>query len=546
MYFNKSYIPSRRKRTIHMKENFSLITLLIFLLTACQNEKVPIKQEAILRLACEESASSMDPRYPANLITRNLLHMLYEGLMKIDHQGKVIPALALSVEVSADLKTYTFALKDTKWSDGTPLTAKDFEQSWMSVLLPSFPSKNLDLLYIIKGARAFKEGNGSAEAVGIQALDAKHLRIQLENPTPYFLKVVTTHLYFPVHSSIRCMQKKENYPLVTNGPFKVKEWKSSAEIILAKNSCYWDAKVVALDAVILSRMNANHAYKMFERGKVDYVGSPLSHLPSQAMPALKHQELLKIKPATIMHGLQFNAKNTFLSNIKIRKAFNMALNRKVIAALATQGANSPATGILPPLADWEAINYYQDNDLPAAWQLFQEALQEMKMDKDSLPQLTLTYANTDTQRAIAQAVQQQWNHAFGFTIQLQKQEPEVFARTTDKGDYQIALNSWYARFSDPLSFLESFKVYNPAFSQEEHTKYLGLLTFSSIENDKDQRRKYLEKAERLLMNAMPIAPLLFGSYTYAESENLGGIGLSDLGILDIKYAFLKDINEGPP
>ncbi|KIC76455.1 Oligopeptide-binding protein OppA [Neochlamydia sp. TUME1] len=531
-----------------MKENFSLLALIIFLLSACQNEKVPKKQEAILRLACEESPSSMDPRYPANLITKNLLHMLYEGLMKIDHQGNVIPAVALSVEVSADLKTYTFVLKDTKWSDGTPLTAKDFEQSWMSVLLPSFPSKNLDLLYIIKGAKAFKEGSGSAEAVGIKALDSKHLMIQLENPTPYFLKAVTTPLYFPVHPSLGFVQKKENCPLVTNGPFKVREWKPSEKIVLVKNSSYWDAKVVAIDAVVLSAMDGNKAYKMFERGKVDYVGSPLSHLPLQTVPTLKHQELLKLKPAAIMHGLHFNTKTNFLSNVKIRKAFNMALNRKVIAELATQGTNLPATGIIPPLADWEAINYSQDNDLPAAWQLFQEALQEMEMDKDSLPQLTLTYANTDMQGTIAQAVQQQWNHAFGFTIQLQKQEPEVFAQSIEKGDYQITLNSWGTRFSDPLGFLENFnyKIYDLTLSQNENAKYLDLLASSYLEKDSDTRRKYLENAEKLLMDSLPIAPLLFGSFPYAESENLGGIGLSDIGILDIKYAFLKDINEGPP
>ena len=165
----------------------------------------------------------------------------------------------------------------------------------------------------------------------------------------------------------------------------------------------------------------------------------------------------------------------------------------------------------------------------------------MNIDKDSLPSITLTYKANDREHKIAQAAQQQWNNAFGIKINLQSQESKIFSENVSNGTYQIAAGSWYADFSDPINFLEIFKYKSNASNRTnwQNDDYIQALEASSNEQDPEKKLAYLKQAEAILMDHMPIAPLFFASFNYLENENIGGIGLSDLGILDFKYAFTK-------
>lgn len=528
-----------------MKPFFVLSSLALLLLSSCQSDNSSKSEGATIKVAFDQEPRTLDPRRGTDLQTANTLQMIYEGLMRIDYHGNVVPGIAESVDISPDLKTYSFNLRETSWSDGTPLTAKDFEDTWKSLLDPSFPAPNAYQLYYIKGAKAYKEGKGPLEDVGITTLSTRNLVVELENPTPYFLKVVSTFFYLPVSSQMLHSKNIENSEVISNGPYQLKEWKHNNELIMVKNPLYWDAKVVALDQILLIVLDENTSYKMFEMGHLDRTGSPVATLPQDAVSTLRHQHQLKIKPSAATHWFRFNTEASPMNNAKMRKAFNMALDRKAIVEHVTQGNQTPATGIVPPSVGWEPISYYHDNDIPAAWQLFQEALIEMNMDKDSIPSITLTYATTDRNHKIAQAVQQQWNTAFGINIKLQSQETKSFSENVMKGDYQIATGSWYADFSDPINFLEIFKSKSNASNRTrwENPEYIRLLDASSLESDHEKRMQFLRQAEAVLMDHMPVAPLFFASFNYLESENIGGIGLSDLGILDFKYAFIEDLSE---
>lgn len=534
---------------IHMEGSmrlfFVLSTWTLILLTSCQSDHSPKNKHAEIKIAFDQEPKTLDPRRATDLQTANAVQMIYEGLMRLDYHGKVVPGIAESVDLSPDQKTYTFQLRETTWSDGTPLTALDFEESWKSMLNPSFPAPNAYQLYYIKGAKAYREGNGAAEDVGIKANGPKELVVELENPTPYFLKVVSTFFYLPVSPQMRHSPNINNLEVISNGSYKLKEWKHNNELVMVKNPLYWDAKVVALDQITIIVLDENTSYKMFEMGHLDRVGSPTATLPQDAIPSLRHKQQLKIKAAAGTHWFRFNTEASPLNNAKMRKAFNMALNRKDIVKHVTQGNQIPATGVVPPSVGWKAISYYQDNDIPTAWKLFQEALVEMNIDKDSIPQITLTYVPNDRDHKIAQAVQQQWNQAFGIQVNLKSQESKIFSENVLKGAYQIASGSWYADFSDPINFLEIFKYKTNSSNRTkwENPEYIQLLDASSIESDQEKRMDYLRQAEAILMDDVPVAPLFFASFNYLESENIGGVALSDLGILDFKYAFIEDLNE---
>ncbi len=527
-----------------MRSFFVVLFLGSIFLLGCQLDNAP-KDQATLKIAFDHEPSTLDPRFCTDLETANAIQMVYEGLMRLDYHGNVVPAIAESVDISPDLKTYTFLLRNTTWSDGTPLTAHDFEESWKSLLNPEFPAPNAYQFYYIKGAKAYKEGQGSLDDVGIKAHGKKLLIVELEKPTPYFLKIVTSFFYVPVSLQLRQAKNSPISAATSNGPYMLKEWKHNNEVIMVKNPLYWDAKVVAIDQIALIVLDENTSYKMFEMGHLDRAGSPTATLPQDAIATLKHHPQFKILPAAATSWFRFNTLAPPFDNIKLRKAFNLALNRKSIVDHVTQGNQTPATGIVPPAVGWRTQSYYQDNDIPMAWQLFQEALVEMNIDKDSIPSMTLSYVPNDRDHKIAQAVQQQWNEAFGIHVNLQSQESKIFSENVLKGAYQISMGSWYADFSDPMNFLEIFKYKSNSSNRTgwENTEYIQLLDHSSDESNPEKRMDYLRQAEAILMQQMPVAPLFFAAFNYLQSENVGGISLSDLGILDFKYAFIEDTIE---
>lgn len=527
-------------------KNLLIIAIMSFaFLSACQSDSPDKSNKATLKIAFQSEPTTLDPRLGTDLYTANVIQMLYEGLMRIDYQGKVVPGIAEVVDVSPDELTYTFHLRDAVWSDGTALTAKDFKKTWLSLLDPAFPSPNAYQFYYIKGAKEYKENRGSVEDVGIKALDAKTLQVELESPTPYFLKLVSSVFYMPVHPDMRQNKLTENHA-ISNGPFIVKEWKNNDELVLIKNPNYWDSKIVSIDTLILVILDENTAFKMFVNGHLDRAGSPTSTLPQDSIATLKSQQELKIKPGAGIHWFRFNTEASPLNHAKMRKAFNLALDRKSLVDHVMQGNQIPAIGIIPSVVGWNTgTAYYKDHDIPGAWNLFQEALIEMNIDKDSIPPITLIYAANDRNHKIAQAVQQQWNKAFGIQVKLESQEVKIFAENVLKGNYQIAVGSFFADYSDPISFLEIFKYKKNATNRTrwENPDFTALLNASYRESQPEKRMAILQRAEAILMDHMPVAPICFASFNYLESENIGGVGLSDLGLLDLKYAFIEDYNE---
>lgn len=519
-------------------KSFLAVLILGLIFTGCKGEAE--KHKSSLQVAFNSEPKTLDPRLATDLQTANALHIVYEGLMRTDEQGNVIFGIAESVDISPNLKTYTFKLREANWSDGNMLTAKDFEETWKSMLDPLFPAPNAYQLYLIKGAKAYKENRGTLEDVGISSDGDRTLVVELENPTPYFLKMVSSFFYLPVSPQLR--ENRESSEVISNGPYKLRQWKHHNEIIMEKNPMYWDAEAVTLDQISLVFLDENTSYKMFESGELDRTGSPTSTLPQDAVSPLKEQQQLKIKPAFATHWIRFNVAKAPFDQSKMRKAFNLALDRRGIVDHVTQGNQKPAIGIVPPLSDWHQVFYYKDHDVTAAQTLFQEALTDMNLDKNSLPVITLYYTPSDRDHKIAQALQQQWGNILGLNIGLRALESKTFVQNVQQGDYQMALGSWYADFNDPINFLEIFKYKSNSSNRTgwENQKYIELLDASSQEGNPGQRLDILRQAEHLLMDEMPIAPLFFASFNYLENEHVKGVHLSELGILDFKYARIDD------
>lgn len=539
--------------TIFFKRFFSVLILSSLLWGCSQENQDPLPEttpptisENFARVAALSDPLSLDPRLIRELGSINIINTLFEGLMRISFDQNPEFAIAKSVDISPDLLTYTFTLRESTWSDGTPLTAADFAETWQSVLNSTFPAPNAYMLYVIKGAKAAKEGLIPPEAIGIKAVSPTTLVIQLEQPTPYFLELLTGYFFFPVSPDMRKHAANALTPspekLVSNGPFKMGQWKQRDEIIVIKNPLYWDSDAVALDGITFQVLDDNTALQLFKGGKLDWIGSPISTLPQDAILSLKEAGTLKIAPAAGTHWLRFNTQKTPFNNLNMRAAFNSAIDRKAIVEHITQGNQLPAMGVIPPSFGMGKQQYYKDHDTLTAQKYFMAALLDLKNAGEKLPEISLCYSSgNDRNRKISQAIQQQWNKAFGIVVTLESCETQVFYDKLRSGNYQLSLGSWYVDVRDPINFLELFKSKNNPTNNTfwENAQFAELLEMSSHETSPEERNKLLSKAEALLMEELPVAPLYHGSFNYLISNRLKDAGLSESGLMNFRKASIN-------
>lgn len=501
----------------------------VLFLASCAKESASSNNQSAVRISLQNDPQSLDPRVVTDLPTTTVLHMLYEGLMRSDFHGRPIPAIAESVEISPDLKTYTFHLKKSFWSNGEPLTAYDFENTWKTILAPHYPAPNAYQFYVIKGAKAYK--NNAGKELGVFAKDEDTLVVELESPTPYFLELTTSYFFFPMKNHL------------TNGPFTLDTWVHNNEINVVKNQHYWDADDVSLDRIIIYILEENTALQMYFAGELDWAGSPASTMPQDAVQPLKEEHRLSTAPAAGTHWFRFNTERTPFDHVKLRQAFSLALDRKSIVDHITQGNEKPAMAIVPPLMNPGKSAFFEDNNVTAAWERFQEALVDLNTDKEGLSPITLCYQSNDRNNKIVQAVQQQWKKVFDIEVKLENCEKKHFYDKLKRKDYQIGVGSWFADFNDPINFLEIFKFRNNSTNntQWENPKYIQLLTDSTTESDPNKRNEILTEAQTILMEEMPVAPLFFSVFNFVKNKDLQGVYVSPLGYLDFKDAFWGEI-----
>lgn len=524
-----------------MKFRSLCFALTILSCCGCSNDQANTQhnQTKFLAIAAADDPLSLDPRLVRDLSSSTVMRMLYEGLLSTSFNGKIVPGIAEGYTISNDKKTYTFHLRPSTWMDGSPLTAHDFEATWKSVLNPAFPAPNAYQLYVIKGAKAAKEGRASVDDIGIQATDDQTLIVELEQPAPYFIDMVSCHFFFPVHKSARDLQSgSSSANPIGNGPFKLDNWTKRSELLAVKNPLYWDQANVSLPGVSLQVLDEHTALQLFKAGELDWIGSPLSTLPQDSVATLKQQNLLQISKGSGTHWFRLNTSKPPFNNQKMRQAFAQALNRKDIIEHITQGNQQPAIGIIPPSFGLTSQKYYSDNNIASAQELFNEALAEEKLAKSELPTISISYASNDRNHKIAQAVQQQWNAVFGIDVALNGNESQMQMDKVKTGNYQIAMGSWYADIQDPINFLEIFKSKENPTNQTfwENQEYTNLLSQSSLELDSDKRKGILSEAEKILVEEMPVISVFHSAYNYLKNDQVEKVYFSPLGYLDFKLA----------
>jgi oligopeptide transport system substrate-binding protein len=476
------------------------------------------QMENTLRLSCDKDPPTLDPQKSCDKLSSAIIFLLFKGLTRFETNNTIRCDLADSFYALDNCKKYVFHLGKHSWSDGRPITAHDFVFSWKRALSPTFPAPAINFFYHIKNAEKAKKGRLSLDKVGVYANNEETLIVELEYPCPYFPELTSFCPFFPIPSQ----ENKEKISSIYSGPFQLLYWIRGQEIFLRKNMlCKKPAQLEVIHIKIIS--DEKKAFALFEKGKLDWIGDPISPLPVAYLPAFSLSK--KIKPIEGMVGCWFNTLKTPFHNADLRKAFAYAIPRKELLeklllpnALLTRGFFS---------------SFFQGNDFPecqkTAKSSFQTALQECK---SKFLKIKLSYEATDLFSRIAALLKTYWKDLFNIRVQLEPLSfKELFERLRQR-KFEVTLIHAISQYTDKINFLERFesKYYPRNFSGWEHQKYQSILKKYRKTINHQERSDLAREAVSILLQEMPIAPVYCEHYAFLQKPRVKNLDISSIGI----------------
>lgn len=530
--------------------------------TGSATEGNGLAKDQVLKINLSAEPPTLDPAQAKDSQTNTVLKFLYEGLVRIDADGKEAPGVAKDWTISEDGLKYVFNLNpDAKWSNGDAITAEDFVRSWERALKPETASPYAYQLYYIKGAEGYNLSKDETykgtkitdfSQVGVKATDEHTLEVTLENPTPYFLGLTAFYTYYPVHKSADTNDKffTDYKNMIVNGPFTMDQYAKGQKIVVKKNEGYHAAADIKLSEINMSLTNSSASeLQAYKSGQLDYTGAPNGEIPSDQIPSVKAELPDEFKATGIAstYYYQFNVNEAPFNNVKIRKAFAMAIERQLIVDKVTQGGQIPAFGFVPPgirgengeFRDEHKDDYFTEN-VEEAKKLLAEGMKEEGYT--TLPAVTLIYNTSDGHAKIALAVADMWKKNLGVDVKTENQEWGVFLENRQNQNFQVARAGWSADYNDPYNFLEMWTTGNTnndaKFSNEQFDKDVKETVKSA---DPATRMAAFADAEKVLIqDEMAVMPIYYYTNVSLTKPYLKGVQLDFSGAIDFTRAYLEE------
>jgi oligopeptide transport system substrate-binding protein len=481
-------------------------------------------------LANGNEPESLDPALASGAPEGRVIRALFEGLVVLHPETtEPLPGAARSFRLSDDGLTWTFELQpEGRWSDGSPVVAQDFADSLLRVLDPATGARSANILFDVRGARAFARPQGATRpegaAVGIRATSDRTLVVELERRSPAFLQILALPAFCPVKAAAtRRHGSAWTRPgnLVSNGPFRLAGRTVRDRLRLVRNEHYWDRDRVLLRSLdVLAATSLTTLVNLYASGDVDWVTS----VPMSLVPALRRDPAAGLRTGPLL-GTYFYRVNTThptLRNRKIRAALSLALDRPKIVACALAGGEPPAVGLVPPgIPGWSAA-ILGGHDPAGARALLAEGLAEEGLP--ALPPFELLYNTHELHEAIAELVQLDWREHLGVTCRLARQDWAAARTAIRRLDYSVSRGVWLADYADPATFLDVFTT----TSVNNQTGFSDAAFDRLVESDARraatgaERLATLAEAERILIEAHPIIPIFhYVSYNLVKPDVAG-------------------------
>ncbi|AIX51220.1 peptide ABC transporter substrate-binding protein [Pantoea eucrina] len=470
-------------------------------------------QQTIVRHIKDEPAS-LDPMKAVGLPEIQVMRDLFEGLTSQDAKGQIVPGVAESWS-SNDNKIWLFTLrKDARWSDGSPVTAQDFVYSWQRLVNPknSSPFAWFAALSGIENAEAITKGSMSPEKLGVTATDATHLKVTLSRPVPWLPAMMANAALFPVPQKvIQAEGDAWTAPgkLVGNGAYQLQTRVVNEKIVLVRNKHYWDDKHSVLTQVTFLPINEeSSATKRYRAGDIDITESFPKNMFALLKKSLPGEVYTPDQLGTYYYA--FNTQKGPTADVRVRKALSWSIDRRIIAEKVLGTGEKPAWHFTPDVtAGFTSQQSYLQQHSQQELNAQAKALLAAAGYGPAKPlHLTLLYNTSESHQKIAIAVASMWKKTLGAEVTLQNQEWKTYIDSRNSGNFDVIRASWVGDYNEPSTFLSLLTAsHSGNIARFNSAEYDALLAKASTETSVQARNADYNKAEQIIADQAPIAPL---------------------------------------
>ena len=511
---------------------------------------------------------TLDPALNAAVDGGNTLITIEEPLLIIDENNEVQPGQAESYEVSDDGLTWTFHMRDgLKWSDGSDLTAADFEYSFKRLANPDTAAPYAETVVGMIDGYQDAIGNPDADgntttdpdwdALNVHASeDGKTLTVQLSYPCSYFDKLASFVATSPVQQATveangdSWCTEPDTY--VCNGPYMITEWTPSERIVLSKNPYYvggWDSSKIVSDTITLLLLEDSSAsYAAYNSGEAQLV----KDVPTDEIPSLTRAEDggdFYLDEIMGTYYISLNDQEEPFTDVRVRKALSLAIDRDYVANTIMQGIYTPATALVGP-GIVDENGYFMDNangGEPYISDDYEANLEEAKSllaeagypDGEGFPTITYSANDSGYHIPVAEYLQQAWGE-LGITMNIDKVEWSSFIPMRRAGDYDISRNGWSMDYNDPSNMLELFTTNNGNNDGKYANPEFDQVIEDSRVADKTTHFEKLHEAEDILMNDAACIPVAYYNDFWLQSPSLKGTWHSPYGYWYLQYGYIEE------
>ena len=507
------------------------------------------------RFASELDIQGMDSTVVDDGMSFNAVHAITDGLTAVNKKGKTAPAIAKSWDVSDDGKTYTFHLRNAKWSNGDKVTANDFVYSWRKIIKNAgnyaymlgsggASVKNADALMEL-GANATDE---QMATLGVTAKDDQTLVVELENKVPYFTDLMAFPCYFPQNEKFveKCGKNYGTKPEYTlsNGAYKMTKWVKGNKATFTKNDKYYDAKTVATKNLEMYLVqDPKTAAQNFDNGKVDY-----ARINSTLVDKYKGKDTFTTFNEGYLFYLQLNFKNDTVANKNVREALAYAINRKDLCENVLKDGSKGATGFIPSqLSTSPAGKDFRDDadkyvsyDQKKAQEYLDAAKKELGTDTITID---LLYGTDESPMdTMAEYLQGSFSKLKGLKVNMVAtvKKDRIYNREAN-GNFQVVCTRWGPDYADPTTYLNLALTDNSNnYGKYANAKFDALMEQIQKESDLTKRWDLMIQAEKVMMEDMAYIPVFEKGAAALKAKNVKGLVVVPVGTpYTFKYVKLK-------
>lgn len=505
--------------------------------------------ETVLHRGNGSEIESLDPAKQETIAGLHVVLDAFEGLTDLGPDGDVTGGVAERWEISADGRTYVFHLRaEARWSNGDPITAQDYVYSWLRALHPQTKSPFASFLDRIRGANNFRTGKlQDAGTVGLRALDSKTLRVELENPTPYFLTMLRSPVTFAVHRATvekhgDQWTRPENF--VGNGAYRLTEWVPNVRMMMVRNEHYWRAASVKIDRVAFYPIeDSSKELDKFRAGELDM---------TYTVPDDRHEELMRdfkdeyrLGPYFGTYYFQFNTLIAPFDNPMLRRALALAVDRDFMVEQVAKGGETAAYGLVPPGVPGYKSQVADFRNMTQARRLAEAAgiMRDLGYSQANPLRLEILFNTSSRHKAVSEAVRDMWRQIHVEATLVEADYKTVLDRRR-RSDFQVNRASWIGDYVDPTTFLENLMIGARQNDSRYHSRdYTDLVRRSYGLTDHRARMEQLQRAEALVLKDLPLTPVFHYVSKRLVSKRVSGWRNNVLG-----YVLTRTLSKsnGPP